>query len=346
MTSFLRLEAVAKRFATTPVLSDLDLAVPRGTILSLLGASGCGKSTLLRLIAGFEMPDAGHIALDGRTLVDARSTVPPHRRGIGFVPQEGSLFPNLSVGRNIGFGLPRAGRDTKVAALLDLVGLAGHADRPPHTLSGGQQQRVALARALAVEPALLLLDEPFNALDAALRQELCRDVRRILKARDATAILVTHDRDEAFGLADQVAIMSAGRILQVGSPRAVYSEPASLAAAALTGPALCLPGHLRDGRVETPLGSLATVGSEGVAEGRVVALLRPEQVVAAPRGQGIAATVVDLTFSGPLVWLDLRLPVRDERVGLKVCWPADQAPAPGAEVEVGVVTPARVFPAP
>ncbi|MDX7950446.1 ABC transporter ATP-binding protein [Lichenihabitans sp. Uapishka_5] len=344
MSAFLALRGLSKRFGAAPVLHGLDLMVDRGTVLALLGASGCGKTTLLRLVAGFEQPDAGTVTLDGVMMSGPAGLVPAQRRGIGLVPQDGALFPHLSVGRNVGFGLPRGRRAVAVEAMLDLVGLTGQAGRPPHTLSGGQQQRVALARALAVEPSLLLLDEPFNALDAVLRQELCRDVRRILKARDATAILVTHDRDEAFGLADQVAVMDAGRIVQVGTPRAVYREPASLVAASLTGAVLRLPGTLIGTGVETPLGRLPAMVRETLSDGRVVVVLRPEQIVPAPPGQGVSATVLDQIFLGPRATVELSLPTGSDPLTVKANWPADRDYAAGADVAVAVAGAASVFP--
>ena len=342
MTAFLELDDVSKRFGAAAVLTGLGLRLERGAILALLGASGCGKSTLLRLIAGFEAADAGSIALDGRLLAGARSFMPPQRRGIGFVPQDGALFPHLDVGRNIGFGLPRARRTHVVGELLDLIGLAGYAARPPHALSGGQQQRVALARALAVDPALLLLDEPFNALDAALRQDLCRDVRRILKARGTTAVLVTHDREEAFGLADRIAVMSEGRIVQAGAPQEVYAEPATLAAAMLTGPTVRLPGQMRGAQVETPLGLVAAAPGNGAGSGRVVVVIRPEQIIPVSQG-GANATVTEAMFLGPLVWLDLAVQSAGDLPPIKACWPAGRSPRVGERVTVGITGTARVF---
>ena len=209
--SAIELRAAAKSFDATAVLAGVDLTVPAGSITAVLGASGSGKTTLLRLIAGFERLDGGtHRASATATVDDGRRTVAPQHRGVGYVPQEGALFPHLTVIGNIAFGLSRRDR-AKAEQLLELTGLTELRKRYPHQLSGGQQQRVALARALAIGPQVVLLDEPFSALDASLRAELRRDVARILRETGTTAILVTHDQDEALALADQIALLADGR---------------------------------------------------------------------------------------------------------------------------------------
>jgi iron(III) transport system ATP-binding protein len=219
----LALEAVAKRFGDLVVLDGLDLRVADGTTLAIVGPSGCGKTTILRLIAGFEEPDAGTIAIGG-TMVAGPAWVPAHRRGIGYVPQDGGLFPHLSVGDNVMYGLRGSDRrEARLGELLDLVSLdQALATRRPDELSGGQQQRVALARALAIEPRLMLLDEPFSALDADLRAETRHAVRHVLDRTGTTAIVVTHDPVDAHDFATVVAVMAEGRIARSGAPADIY----------------------------------------------------------------------------------------------------------------------------
>jgi len=300
-----------KAYGRVDALDGVDLAVAPGALTAVLGPSGCGKTTLLRCLAGFERPDAGTIRVDGRTVAGPAVHVPPHRRRIAVVPQEGALFPHLSVGENVGYGLDRAARRAgRVDEALALVGLAGYADRMPHQLSGGQQQRVAVARALAPRPSLVLLDEPFSALDAALRGELRRDVRAALHADGATAVLVTHDRGEALSMADAVAVLRAGRIVQAGPPVDVYREPADAWVAGFLGDAVLLPAVVGDGWADTPLGRLPLTGP-GPA-GAVTVLVRPEQVdllpaAEAPPGGAVPATVLRYDFHGHDALVSLRL---------------------------------------
>src|ERR1700723_238010 len=227
-----------KAFGTHPVLTGVDLEVPAGSLTAILGPSGSGKTTLLRLLAGFERADSGTITI-GDTLVDGPGTyVAPERRRIGYVPQEGSLFPHLTVEANVGFGLSaRDRRGGQAASMLEMVGLGGLGRRYPHQLSGGQQQRVALARALAIEPALVLLDEPFASLDAHMRASVRADVQRICRGAGTTAILVTHDQDEALSMADRVAVLRDGRIVQYSAPQDLYTLPADPALARFIGDA-------------------------------------------------------------------------------------------------------------
>jgi iron(III) transport system ATP-binding protein len=292
-----RLQAagLVKSFGSVPVLTGVDLDVPAGEVAAVLGPSGCGKTTLLRIIAGFLRADRGKSSLGGVLLFDDRTSLAPERRGIGVVPQEGALFPHLSVGANIGFGLARgSGREKRVAELLEMVGLAGSAGARPHELSGGQQQRVALARALAPNPALVLLDEPFSSLDAALRVHVREEIGRVLRDAKCTAVLVTHDQEEALSLADLVAVMLGGVIAQAGSPRDVYTAPVSLEVATFVGDAVLLAGDARDGAVRTALGrhNLA----RPVAAGSVRVVVRPEQFVVDPAG--VSAEVVDCRYYG------------------------------------------------
>ena len=276
-------------------LDGVDLVVGSGDLVAVLGPSGCGKSTLLRVIAGFERPEAGTVAVGGRTVSGPGTFVAPERRRVGIVPQEQALFPHLSVAANVGYGLPRGdGRAARVEEMLDLAGLAGLGGRMPHELSGGQQQRVALARALAPAPSVVLLDEPFANLDAALRVTLRAEVRNILRASGATAILVTHDQEEALSLAGTVAVMRGGRVVQAGPPDEVYRRPADLWVAEFVGDANVVDGVAAGpGKVSCALGVLAC--SQGPDEGPVRVVVRPEQV---RLGVGAGAVVADRQYFG------------------------------------------------
>ena len=274
----LRTLGLSKRFGEIVAVDAVDLDVRRGEFLAVLGPSGCGKTTLLRLIDGFERPEAGGIEIDGRAVAGPRTNLPPEARRIGMVFQESALFPPLDVAGNIGFGLPRRGREARVAELVALVGLPGLQRRMPHELSGGQQQRVALARALAPDPALILLDEPFSALDATLRTQLRADVREILRQAGATALLVTHDQGEALEISDRVAVMQAGRIEQVSTPDELYLRPVNRFVAGFVGEANLLLGEVRHGEVQTVAGNFRAVAGALEDGTRVEVLLRPEQL--------------------------------------------------------------------
>ncbi len=335
---------LAKSYGPVRALDGVDLEVPAGTLTAVLGPSGCGKTTLLRCVAGFERVDAGEVRLGGVRVAGGGTHVPPQRRRVAVVPQEGALFPHLSVGQNVAFGLGRdERRNGRVAEVLDLVGLAGLADRMPYQLSGGQQQRVAVARALAPRPPLVLLDEPFSALDAALRGELRRDVRRALRLDGATAILVTHDQGEALSIADQVAVMRAGRIVQSGTPDGVYGAPADLWVATFVGEAVLLPATVSGAGVATALGELAVAGETG--SGAVTAMLRPEQVDVLRNGASergaVPATVTRTDFHGHDALISLRLS-DGTPVLARVLGPATDATV-GTEVTVRVRGAARVF---
>jgi iron(III) transport system ATP-binding protein len=295
----IRITGLSKSFGGRPVLRNVDLVAPDRKVLALLGPSGCGKTTLLRLIAGFERADAGEIMFGDRLVESARSSVPPERRRVGYVPQEGSLFPHLTAAGNVAYGLPRHERDgPRVSAILDLVGLAEFADRYPYQLSGGQQQRVALARALAPSPALVLLDEPFNALDLDLRRSMFEDVVALLRRTESTVVLVTHDPAEAFVTADVVAVMQDGTVMQCASPSVVYRMPASPTVARLTGPAIFLDGIRRGDGIETPLGMLPLNGNRVGSAEMMTAMLRPEQIVLTNDPQGREARVLGHRFHG------------------------------------------------
>jgi len=339
------IKKITKSYGATPVLTGIDFSLQAGSITTLLGPSGCGKTTLLRIIAGFERPDSGSVEILGRRVVDVDSWVPPHRRGIGYVPQEGALFPHLSVAGNIGFGLDKIGRMAgKIEQLLELIGLSGLGSRMPHELSGGQQQRVALARALANTPAIVLLDEPFNALDAHLRRALCADVRHIIHQSGAAAILVTHDRDEAFSLADRIAVIRGGQVVQSGVPADLYSNPGDIDTAQLVGSTLCLSATLAGGRALTSLGSLAVRNPGHVADGPVTVMLRPEQIVPTETGAGLVVRVKRAAAVGPLTWLDLVQTTHGVEFMFPACWLAATPPVIGSTLEVRVAGDALVFP--
>ena len=303
MTS-LTVEGLTKSFRDTPVLRGIDLHVEPGALTAILGASGAGKTTLLRVIAGFEAADQGTVRLDGTVVDDGRRRLPPERRRIGYVPQDGALFPHLTVRANAAFSLPRRERHgPRPDEILHLVGLDGLGHRFPHQLSGGQQQRVAIARALASRPRLVLLDEPFASLDAALRTSVRADVLGVLRSTGTTAVLVTHDQDEALSAADYVAVMRDGLITQAGAPREIYQYPADPWTATFVGTANLLPGRPASGEeVDTVLGrhQLHPVpGSPGhpaappdAGPADITVLIRPEQIRLVPPRPGIGAARV------------------------------------------------------
>ena len=303
---------VSKSFGDVAVLTGLDLEVAPGSLVAILGASGGGKTTLLRLICGFDRADAGSIAIAGRPVSGPGLHTRPEHRRIGYVAQDGALFPHLSVAQNILFGLDRAGRRdcARAEALLELVGLPTHyATRPPQALSGGEQQRVALARALAPRPGLVLLDEPFSALDAALRAGTRRAVADALSRAGATALLVTHDQSEALSMGDQVGVLRHGRLVQIAAPAELYRNPVDAELARFVGEAVLLPGHAEGGVVACALGRLA-LAPGGIGAGAVQVMVRPEQIVlAAPRADGRDARVISVAYYGHDASLGLILPM-------------------------------------
>jgi iron(III) transport system ATP-binding protein len=305
--SFLAIRNLVKRFGPVAALDDVSLDIREGSRTAIVGPSGSGKSTLLRIVAGFDTSDSGSIALDDQMLVEGRLALPAHKRGVGIVSQDGSLFPHLSISDNIGFGLDRRlpDRQARIRELMEVIELdPAMLERRPHQLSGGQQQRVALARALARRPKLMLLDEPFSALDAGLREQMRQAVAKILAEAGITPLLVTHDQAEALSFADQIALMRNGRLVQVGTPRSVYFHPRDREAALFMGEALILPAVLEAGVAATVLGPIPA----NAPDGRADILLRPEQVEIIPaNGSGNKVEVVGAEFGGSSWLLRLQL---------------------------------------
>jgi iron(III) transport system ATP-binding protein len=303
--SDVRLRDVSKSFGSVHAVRDVSLEIERGELMAVLGPSGCGKTTLLRTIAGFERPDAGSVEVSNEVVAGPGRFVPPERRRIGMVFQDYALFPHLTVTANVAFGLanrPRDQREVLTRRTLELVGLQHKSTRHPHELSGGERQRVALARALAPEPAVVLLDEPFSNLDATLRAGLRREVELILRDAEATALLVTHDQEEALSLADRLAVMREGRIVQVGAPEDIYVRPASRWAAQFVGEVNVLAGVAHGGGVETELG---VFDLRAPATGSVHVAVRPEQLELRADHDG-NAEVVAREFRGHDVLYRLR----------------------------------------
>lgn len=323
MTTVLEVVGLAHRYGEKPVLDSVGFELAEAEIGCLLGPSGCGKTTVLRLVAGFEAPSSGEIRLAGRTVSRPGETLPPEQRAIGMVFQDYALFPHLTVAQNIAFGLghlDRAARQQRVREVIETVGLAGRERAYPHELSGGQQQRVALARALAPQPRLLLLDEPFSNLDADLREKLALEVREILEREGITALMVTHDQQEAFAMADVVGVMHEGLIQQWGAPYQIYHQPANRFVADFVGQGVLLRGEvLDDHQVRTELGVLDdAIPAACVQCGRgchVEVLIRPDDIIhddASP----IVAEVERKAFRGAEFLYTLRLPGGDRVLAL------------------------------
>jgi iron(III) transport system ATP-binding protein len=294
----LRASGLVKQYGSSTIVDHVNIVASKGELLALLGPSGCGKTTTLRMIAGLEEPDAGEIEINGKVVAGAKVYEPPERRQVGMVFQDGALFPHLSVEKNVGFGLRRGGdRRDVISDVLRLVGLAGYEQRMPYELSGGEQQRVALARALAPKPAVILLDEPFSSLDAELRRSLRVEVREILERAHATAVLVTHDQEEALSRADRVVVMWDGRVVQEASPEELYFRPATKAIGVFVGNAQFIPGVATGRQVDCVLGSLPT---DRAASGAVDVMIRPESLRVSPPGDSAPAnaTVLSRQFFG------------------------------------------------
>ncbi len=299
----LQLRDLSKQYAGVPALDAMTLDVARGEMVVLLGPSGCGKTTTLRLIAGFVQASGGDILLDGRSI----SALPPHRREMGIVFQSYALFPHLSVARNVAFGLEMRRMDARAIAarvdeMLRLVKLEALAQRLPRQLSGGQQQRVALARALAIHPKVLLLDEPLSNLDAALRQEVARDIRILQRDGGLTAIMVTHDQDEAMAMADRLVVMQDGRVQQIGSQEDLYERPASPFVARFIGRSNTVQGRLHDGtHLELDGGGAATLAARYAGAGRCTLAVRPERITLGPAPGCVSGRVELGTYLGAVV---------------------------------------------
>ncbi len=344
----LDIDAVRLEYGATIAVHDLSLPIAPGEFVALLGPSGCGKTTLLRAIAGFLRPSDGRIAIDYRSI----DHLPPGGRGVGIVFQNYALFPNLSVADNVAYGLKargigRAKATARVAEVLDAVRMTEFAGRAPRALSGGQQQRVALARAIAVEPRVLLLDEPFAALDRALRLDLQLEIRRLQRRLALTTVMVTHDQDEAMSMADRVAVMRSGRLEQVDEPARVYDEPASLFVAGFVGESVTLPGRVtrsRAGECQLDLSAGATLVVPCAAAPpppgtRIMLTVRPEQLVL----HDAAATdriPAQLRQSAPL-GASLVHDVAAAGLEMKVTEPRRGPPRPPGPVHVGLGPTAR-----
>jgi iron(III) transport system ATP-binding protein len=316
---------LTRAFDGRRAVDAVDVRLEHGGFLAVLGPSGSGKTTLLRMIAGFERPDAGSVRIGGRSVAGPGTWIEPEARRIGMVFQQGALFPHLTVAGNVAFGATGSHRVTEC---LELVGLAGRASGYPHELSGGERQRVALARALAADPEVVLLDEPFSALDAGLRERLREEVAAILRAAGTSTLLVTHDQSEALSLADTVAVLREGRLEQVGTPEEVYERPRSHWVAEFLGDADALPGSARDGFAECELGRFA-VGAE--LSGAVTLVIRPESVAIGhrpARDGDTSAVVVGRSFYGHDQLVELELPsglrLRSRRLGFPAWHPGDR----------------------
>ncbi|MDS9469954.1 ABC transporter ATP-binding protein [Paracoccus sp. MBLB3053] len=303
----LHLEKISRRFGGRTVLSDISLTLPAGRISCLLGESGCGKSTLLRIISGVDRPDGGNILMNGNEIVGPNRFVEPESRRIGFMFQDYALFPHLSVAENLAFGLralSKADQLRRVREIADRIGILHLLDRFPYSLSGGEQQRVALARALAPEPAILLMDEPFSNLDQGLRERVRKETVDILRKLGMTAIIVTHDPQEALAVGDMIVLMRRGQIEQTGSPFDIYDRPISSYAAEFMGPCNRLAGIWSGGSVETPIGRFPALLS--LPEGSLVlACIRPQALSIGPDGEGISARIVGKTFMGESEQIDI-----------------------------------------
>ena len=294
--SSLEIHDLWKGYGRQPVLRGVELDVPAGSLTAVLGLSGGGKTTLLRVIAGFERAERGRVRLGEATLDDGRTYVPPERRSIGYVPQEGALFPHLDVAGNVGFGLSRSERrGAVVQELLEMVGIPQLASRLPHELSGGEQQRVALARALARRPQALLLDEPFSSLDASLRAHVREEVHALLREQGVTTVLVTHDQEEALSLADSVAVLRDGTIVQQGPPAALYERPVDERLARFLGAVNVLYASFLGDTAQTALGPLPLSAAADARDGAGAVLVRPEQLEVQPLAEAEAEVLGAVT---------------------------------------------------
>jgi len=357
--SDITIEHLVAGYPNHRVLLDATLHVPSGSLTCVLGPSGCGKTTLLRVIAGFEPAEAGSIRLADRVVEDGRHRLAAERRNVGYVAQEGALFPHLTIADNIGFALSGRSRDAREARrvrvdeLLELVDMTELAQRMPHQLSGGQQQRVAVARALARRPEVVLLDEPFASLDASLRARLRDDIRAVLRAAGVTSILVTHDRAEALSMSDQVAVMRDGRIVQAGSPLELYTCPVDDEVAAFVSDANLVPATVTNGIVTTAIGSAAAHPAASIVNGAAQAIIRPEQIrlvggYGADPGDGrdqpnAAAIVTRVEYFGHDARVQLAVGHGDTALPVVARVPGSVPIAEGATVRIAIEAPIWVL---
>jgi iron(III) transport system ATP-binding protein len=306
MTKALQVDSITKSFDGTPVVKNISLEAEAGEFMTLLGPSGCGKTTTLRLLAGFEQPDSGTITIKGQTVANRNVFLPAEKRKVGMVFQDYALFPHLNVSGNITFGLTGQHKENqkRAEAMLEMVGLSGYGDRMPYELSGGQQQRVALARALAPQPDIILLDEPFSNLDAALRTQVRGEVRSILREAGTTTIFVTHDQEEALSLSDKVAVIFEGKLHQVGTPSELYTRPVSKQVASFIGEANILPAQAYGSRADSALGRHRLLTPK---EGEIEVLIRPDMLHLQPTDEGTSATILWREYYG-----------HNQRIGLKL----------------------------
>ncbi len=336
----IELIGVTKRYdRPTAAVSAITIAIPQQALVALLGPSGCGKTTTLRLIAGLETPDEGEIRLAGKPVAGRSTWVPPESRQVGLVFQDGALFPHLTVHENIAFGINRVARQEqqrRVREMLELVDLGGLGVRYPHQLSGGQQQRVALARALAPNPPIILLDEPFANLDAALRREMRAEVQRVVRMAGTTTVFVTHDQEEALSVADLVAVMDAGQLVQFGTPLDVYERPATRGIAAFVGEANLLPALADGTTASSPLGIVQLTQP---MHGPIEVMIRPERLLVVPERDS-AAIIERVIYYGHDQLLSIRL--ADQTLLQARVRPRDGI-APGVRVQVSVDGPVVGF---
>ncbi len=340
----LHISGITKSFGSARVLKTIDLHIADGEFVALLGPSGSGKTTLLRIIAGFEDADAGEIRIGNRIVVQNNISVAPERRKVGMVFQDYALFPHLSVKENVAFGLPRSGdRAGLVKIALEAVDMLDWIDAMPHQLSGGQQQRIALARALAPKPGIVLLDEPFSNLDPGLRAHVRADIRRIIRDAGATAILVTHDQEEALSMSDRVAVLLDGALRQYDTPHTVYQQPATEDVARFVGDAHFIEGVITSEGIETEIGVLPIQDAGLEIGSHETVMLRPESVTVdpAPAGTLSAPRVKNVVFFGKDQLLEIQLP--SGLIVVARC-PAHIVYSPGDPVHIRVLWPLHVMP--